>query len=199
MVMTQDVPPTPQHRVGRIGGRPSQCHDATTSRSPFITRYGLTHPSERHPRQPAPTATTTPWSPQPASPQPPAPRADGAKPRAGASGCSEDRRRWEPPRTTCWGAQRAERFVCKEGPSGPHRRYRFPQLCSQRRSSSSMAILRGSSQRGQTRATNQRSGRVWRCSQNQQVNERVRLFMAGAPRTTPAQPGAGSVKGAVGT
>ncbi len=94
--MTQDAPPTPQHRVGTIGGRPSQSHDATTSRSPFITHSGLTLPSGANPgrttQQPAPA--TTPWSPAPA---PPAPGADVAEPRAGASECSEDRRRWEPP------------------------------------------------------------------------------------------------------
>jgi len=89
--MTQDAPPTPQHRVGTIGGRPSQSHDVPTSRSLFITRSRLTLPSGRQPRQPAPAATTSLRSPAP--PQPPAPRADGAKPRAGASGCSEDRRR----------------------------------------------------------------------------------------------------------
>ncbi len=112
--MTQDAPPTPQHRVGTIGGRPSQCHDATTSRSPFSTRSRLTLPPERQPRQPAPTATTS-----LRSPAPPAPRADVAKPRAGASGCSEDRRRWKPAGPVRWGAQRAKRFVCKKGASAP--------------------------------------------------------------------------------
>jgi hypothetical protein len=100
-------------------------------------------------------------------------------------------------RPTRWGRQRAERSSVRRGLS-PHWHHRFPQLRSHRRSSSSMESLRGSSQRGQTRATNQRSGRVWRCSQNQQVKERLRHFMAGAPRTSPDQPGGWPVKGAIG-
>lgn len=57
--MTQDAPPTPQHRVGRIGGRPSQDHDVTTSRSPFNTRSRLTLPSGRQPRQEHPAASSS--------------------------------------------------------------------------------------------------------------------------------------------
>lgn len=105
--MAQDEPPNPQHRVGTIGGRASQHHDASSSRVSSQQQHpaGGQQPYDQAAHRPkaathrgAPASrplgsAATPHVQKPPAPAPPAPRAVAAQPRAGASGWSRHRRR----------------------------------------------------------------------------------------------------------
>ena len=108
MGLAQDAPPNPQHRVGKIGGRPSRHHDAPSSRVPCQQQHPTRGQQPNHPAASAPRTESRnpPGSPSeptvgvssycsplqtPPAAAPPAPRAGAAQPRAGASGWSAAR------------------------------------------------------------------------------------------------------------
>lgn len=109
MGVAQDAPPNPQHRVGKIGGRPSRHHGAPSSRVPCQQdpAWGATaQPPSRAPRTESRNPPGSPSEPTvgvsscgalhrqtPPAAAAPAPRAGAAEPRAGASGWSAARRR----------------------------------------------------------------------------------------------------------